>query len=101
MFHCNGWCFPWTISAISGTHVCLREVRAEDIWNAILEHRVSHMCGAPIVMSLVVAGKPVNAKLDYEVEFLQLPRRHPKCRAYAAGDTGHQWLMIGIRNGIC
>jgi fatty-acyl-CoA synthase len=54
MFHCNGWCFPWTISAISGTHVCLREVRAEDIWNAILEHRVSHMCGAPIVMSLVV-----------------------------------------------
>ena len=64
MFHCNGWCFPWTISTISGTHVCLREVRAEDIWSAILEHRVSHMCGAPIVMSLVVAGKPTSAKLD-------------------------------------
>ena len=65
MFHCNGWCFPWTLSAISGTHVCLREVRAEDIWAAILDHQVTHMCGAPIVMSLVVSGKPANAKLDY------------------------------------
>jgi len=69
MFHCNGWCFPWTISAISGTHVCLREVRADEIWRLISEHRVSHMCGAPIVMSLVASGKPKGINLDYEVEF--------------------------------
>ena len=88
MFHCNGWCFPWTISAISGTHVCLREVRAEDIWNAILEHRVSHMCGAPIVMSLVVAGKPANAKLDYEVEFFTAAAPPPEAVLAAMKDAG-------------
>ena len=88
MFHCNGWCFPWTISAISGTHVCLREVRAEDIWNAILEHRVSHMCGAPIIMSLVVAGKPANAKLDYEVEFFTAAAPPPEAVLAAMKDAG-------------
>ena len=88
MFHCNGWCFPWTISAISGTHVCLREVRAEDIWNAILEHRVSHMCGAPIVMSLVVAGKPERAKLDYEVEFFTAAAPPPEAVLAAMKDAG-------------
>ncbi|MDB2468797.1 acyl-CoA synthetase [Alphaproteobacteria bacterium] len=88
MFHCNGWCFPWTISAISGTHVCLREVRAEDIWSAILEHRVSHMCGAPIVMSLVVAGKPVSAKLDYEVEFFTAAAPPPEAVLAAMKDAG-------------
>ena len=88
MFHCNGWCFPWTISAISGTHVCLREVRAEDIWNAILEHRVSHMCGAPIVMSLVVAGKPANAKLDYEVEFFTAAAPPPEAVLAAMKNAG-------------
>ena len=88
MFHCNGWCFPWTISAISGTHVCLREVRAEDIWNAILEHRVSHMCGAPIVMSLVVVGKPANAKLDYEVEFFTAAAPPPEAVLAAMKDAG-------------
>ncbi len=88
MFHCNGWCFPWTISAISGTHVCLREVRAEDIWSAILEHRVSHMCGAPIVMSLVVAGKPASAKLDYEVEFFTAAAPPPEAVLAAMKDAG-------------
>ncbi|MDA9597948.1 acyl-CoA synthetase [bacterium] len=88
MFHCNGWCFPWTISAISGTHVCLREVRAEDIWNAILEHRVSHMCGAPIIMSLVVAGKPASAKLDYEVEFFTAAAPPPEAVLAAMKDAG-------------
>ena len=87
MFHCNGWCFPWTISALSGTHVCLRDVRADDIWEAILEHRVSHMCGAPIVMSMVVSGKPEDAKLDYEVEFSP-PLPHPEAVLAAMKDAG-------------
>ena len=88
MFHCNGWCFPWTISAISGTHVCLREVCAEDIWNAILKYRVSHMCGAPIVMSLVVGGKPASAKLDYEVEFFTAAAPPPEAVLVAMKDAG-------------
>ncbi len=54
MFHCNGWCFPWTISAVSGTHVCLREVRAEAIWTSLENHSVTHLCGAPVVMSTIL-----------------------------------------------
>lgn len=53
MFHCNGWCFPWTLSAIIGTHVCLRQVRSGPIWRALAEEGVTHLCGAPIVMSLI------------------------------------------------
>ena len=54
MFHCNGWCFPWTISVVAGTHVCLRQVRAPAMYDAIAHHRVTHLCGAPIVMATLV-----------------------------------------------
>ena len=54
MFHCNGWCFPWTIAANVGTHVCLRKVDAKVIFELIREHRVTHYCGAPIVHSLLI-----------------------------------------------
>ena len=57
IFHCNGWCFPWTMSAIVGTHVCLRQVRAEYIWDALKQHDVTHLCGAPIVMSLMLENQ--------------------------------------------
>ena len=70
MFHCNGWCFPWTMSAIVGTHVCLRQVRAEPIWSALAEHDVTHLCGAPIVMSLLIAAKDEEKRqLDRDVQF--------------------------------
>ncbi|EBV3599974.1 acyl-CoA synthetase, partial [Salmonella enterica subsp. enterica serovar Virchow] len=54
MFHCNGWCFPWTLAVQAGTHVCLRWVRAKAMYDAIAEHSVTHLCGAPIVMSLLI-----------------------------------------------
>ena len=54
MFHCNGWCFPWTIAANVGTHVCLRKVEAKTIFDLIREHRVTHFCGAPIVHSMLI-----------------------------------------------
>ncbi|MDX5402698.1 MAG: acyl-CoA synthetase [Rhodobacterales bacterium] len=63
MFHCNGWCFPWTLSAIVGTHVCLRQVRAEPIWSALADHGVTHLCGAPIVMSVMISA-PDHVKRD-------------------------------------
>ena len=47
MFHCNGWCFPWTIAAVNGTHVCLREVRADAIWASLADNEVTLLCGAP------------------------------------------------------
>jgi fatty-acyl-CoA synthase len=70
MFHCNGWCFPWTLSAIIGTHVCLRQVRAEPIWAALADEGVTHLCGAPIVMSLMIsAPDDVKRQLARSVQF--------------------------------
>ena len=54
MFHCNGWCFPWTIAAKAGTNVCLRKVEGRSIHKAIEKYKVDHMCGAPIVLNLVI-----------------------------------------------
>ena len=54
MFHCNGWCFTWTIAAAAGTHVCMRRVEARAIFDLIRRHRVTHYCGAPIVHSLMI-----------------------------------------------
>ncbi|AZG76796.1 acyl-CoA synthetase [Methylocystis rosea] len=54
MFHCNGWCFPWSISVNAGTHICLRQVRAGHIYELMAEHGVTHLCGAPIVMSTLL-----------------------------------------------
>ncbi len=70
MFHCNGWCFPWTITLQGGTHVCLREVAAESIVENIDRHGVTHMCGAPIVLSMLASAPesllekiPANLKI--------------------------------------
>ena len=54
MFHCNGWCFPWTVTAMAGTHVCLRRVEAKPIYHALADLGVTHMCGAPIVMTMLL-----------------------------------------------
>jgi fatty-acyl-CoA synthase len=54
MFHCNGWCFPWTVAMLGGTHVCLRWVEAQAILQAMREHRVDHYCAAPIVHNLII-----------------------------------------------
>ncbi|MES2534419.1 MAG: acyl-CoA synthetase [Pseudomonadota bacterium] len=54
MFHCNGWCFPWSIAAQAGVNVCLRRVDAAAIWESIRQHKVSHYCGAPVVHSLIL-----------------------------------------------
>ena len=56
MFHCNGWCFPWTVAMLGGTHVCLRRVEAPAILAAMREHGVDHYCAAPIVHSLLIAA---------------------------------------------
>ena len=54
MFHCNGWCFPWSISLLAGTHICLRAVRAKPMYDAIADHKVTHLSGAPFVMSALL-----------------------------------------------
>jgi fatty-acyl-CoA synthase len=70
MFHCNGWCFPWTLSVVAGTHVCLRAVRAAPIYDAISTHQVTHLCGAPIVMSTLLNAPESDKKpLPHVVQF--------------------------------
>jgi len=64
MFHCNGWCFPWSIAAVAGTNICLRRVNAANIYAAIADHKVTHFCGAPIVLNFLV-----NATDDERCDF--------------------------------
>jgi fatty-acyl-CoA synthase len=69
MFHCNGWCFPWTITAFAGTHVCLRKVEPEKILQLIRDHGVTHMCGAPIVLNtLLGASAEAKAGINHTVQ---------------------------------
>lgn len=65
MFHCNGWCYPWTLALTGGTHICLRWVRAADMYAAIADHGVTQMCGAPIVMSTLL-NAPDFEKRDFD-----------------------------------
>jgi fatty-acyl-CoA synthase len=89
MFHCNGWCFPWTLSIVAGTHVCLRAVRAAPIFDAIAAHKVTHLCGAPIVMSTLL-NAPANEKkpLPHLVQFATAAAPPPEAVLAAMKDAG-------------
>ncbi len=84
MFHCNGWCFPWTLSVVAGTHVCLRQVRAKAMYDAIADHGVTHLCGAPIVMSLLI-NAPATERRDLSRRVSFLTAAAPPPEAVLAG----------------
>jgi fatty-acyl-CoA synthase len=89
MFHCNGWCFPWSISVVAGTHVCLRAVRAPAMYDAIANHKVTHLCGAPIVMATLL-NAPENEKkpLPHVVEFFTAAAPPPEAVLAAMKQAG-------------
>jgi fatty-acyl-CoA synthase len=71
MFHCNGWCFPWTITALAGTHVCLRRVEAKALYAAFADEQVTHLCGAPIIMQLLLgAGAAERRDFPQQVQMM-------------------------------
>ena len=71
MFHCNGWCFPWTITMLGGTHVCLRKVTAKNIYKSIAVHGITHLCGAPVVMNTICnASQEERYELTQKVEIM-------------------------------
>ncbi len=71
MFHCNGWCFPWTLAAIAGTSICMRKVEAGAIFNAIADQGVTHFCGAPIVLNFIVnATEQQRRAFSHEVNVM-------------------------------
>ena len=68
MFHCNGWCFPWTLASVAGVNICLRHVRDEAIFKAIKEQRVTHFCGAPVVLNTLINAEPeLKDGIDHDV----------------------------------
>jgi fatty-acyl-CoA synthase len=89
MFHCNGWCFPWSLSVVAGTHVCLRWVRAKAIFDAIVEHGVTHLCGAPIVMSTLISARDDERRaLPHRIEFITAAAPPPESVLAAMAEAG-------------
>ncbi len=89
MFHCNGWCFPWTISIVAGAHVCLRQVRAAAVYDAIVRHGVTHLCGAPIVMSTLLNARDEDKQpLPRTVEFVTAAAPPPEAVLAAMKTAG-------------
>jgi 3-(methylthio)propionyl---CoA ligase len=89
MFHCNGWCFPWSISVVAGTHVCLRGVRAPAMYDAIAGHKVTHLCGAPIVMATLLNAPAAEKKpLPHVVEFFTAAAPPPEAVLAAMKTAG-------------
>ncbi len=91
MFHCNGWCFPWSISVKAGVHVCLRQVRAKALYDLIAEHGVTHMCGAPIVMSVLLdASAQERRPLPHVVRFFTAAAPPPAAMLAAMSEAGFE-----------
>ena len=67
MFHCNGWCFPWTIAALSGTNICLRKIDSKEIFRLIKKYNVSNLCGTAVIINMLISE---GTKLDHKVEFM-------------------------------
>ena len=89
MFHCNGWCFPWTIAAVNGTHVCLREVRADAIWASLADNEVTLLCGAPVVMSaLLSASDEEKRTLPKPIDFFTAAAPPPEAVLASMGEAG-------------
>lgn len=89
MFHCNGWCFPWTVTMMAGTHVCLRWVRAKAMYDAIADHQITNLCGAPIVMStLLNATENEKRPIQHSVAFSHAAAPPPEAVLAAMLDAG-------------
>ncbi len=91
MFHCNGWCFPWSLSVVAGTHVCLRWVRGRAMYDAIADHGVTHLCGAPIVMAtLLNAPDDEKRSFDQTVRFMTAAAPPPEAVLAGMADAGFE-----------
>ncbi len=89
MFHCNGWCFPWTLAATAGVSVCLRHVQAAAIYGALHEYKVSHFCAAPIVLNMLNNADPaLKQGLDHPIKVMTAGAAPPRHRDRRYGGDG-------------
>ena len=89
MFHCNGWCFPWSIVLAGGVQVCLRQVRAATMFDLIASEKVTHLCGAPVVMSTLLNAPAQEKKpLPHIVEFFTAAAPPPEAVLAAMREAG-------------
>ena len=89
MFHCNGWCFPWTVTALAGTNVCLRKVEAGAILAAFADHGVTHFCGAPIVMQTILGAREDERRaFDQKVRMMTAAAPPPAAVLEAMAEQG-------------
>lgn len=92
MFHCNGWCWPWSLAAVTGTSVCQRHVRDEAIFDAIKQHKVTHFCGAPVVLNtLINAADDLKEGIEHKVKVMTAGAAPP-----AAVIAGMENMGIGV-----
>jgi len=98
MFHCNGWCYPWTLAAVAGTSVCLRKVDSKAIFDAIADHRVTHFCGAPIVLGMVLnASETQRRTFDHRVNVMTAAAPPPAAVLEAMAKRGfHVTHVYGL-----
>ncbi len=98
MFHCNGWCFPWSLAAIAGTSVCSRSVSGEMIYQAIKDHRITHLCGAPIVLGMIINTKEQDTcTIDYPIKVMTAAAPPPAAILQAMEDRGfHMTHVYGL-----
>ncbi len=95
MFHCNGWCFPWTMAVVAGTNICLRHVRAESVLEAIRDERVSHFCGAPVVLNMINnAPAALKASITHPVKAMTAGAAPPA--AVIAGMQAMGWDVTHV-----
>ncbi|MDX1512154.1 MAG: acyl-CoA synthetase [Gammaproteobacteria bacterium] len=98
MFHCNGWCYPWSLAAVAGTSVCLRKVEAKAIYDAIADSGVTHFCGAPIVLGIVLNAKPEERReFAHTVEVMTAAAPPPAAVLEAMESNGfHMTHVYGL-----
>ncbi len=95
MFHCNGWCFPWSVTAMGGTHVCLRAVEPKRIFELIVEHGVTHMCGAPTVLAMLIGAPDADKRRFPHVVHIQTGGSPPPAKVIKSmEELGFQVLHI-------
>ncbi len=98
MFHCNGWCFPWSLAAVAGVSICSRSVSGTDIYAAIKNHAVTHLCGAPIVLNLIInTDESERFTPDYTVQVMTAAAPPPATILKAMEDRGfHMTHVYGL-----